>query len=343
MKKVLVITGHPAPYWTKALVELNKVSNVSVIYIKENVPSKPWKNQKYFPGLIYSFKNIFLIINQIFSADQIILGGIYLRQLRTLLLISILLIKKVALFSDVPEVRKRSRFLIFFKKQLYKLFNLFLISGYKGMELYESLYDINKNKILYFPYAWDECDSRETNFNERPFKIFISNRFLERKGYDILLKSILILKKKGVLNDFQFTIAGDGPLFEKYKNEFQKINKLKCVFKGWINYKEYIYELNNCHIYIHTSKFEPFGIPVVDALYRGKIVISSNGVMSANDFIINGKNGFVYDSNDFIELAKIIEKISKNTFNLNAISKIASNDLKNYSNYLTAFSEKINK
>ena len=342
MKNVLVITEHPAPYWSKTMNAINQDSNASVIYIKEKVASKPWKKQEYFEGVLYKFKNIPSIIKRIYEADQIVLGGIYLKQLRLLFVLSILMGKKVALFSDVPSTRKRSALLVFFKRKLYKMFNLILVSGYEGIDHYNLIYGIDYDKMLYFPYAWDEGDFVEIDFDKRPFNVFISNRFLERKGYDILLKALQILNEKGVLGDFYFTIAGEGPLMEKFVVLFSELENLNYEFKGWISYDEYVKELNSCQIYVHTSKFEPFGIPILDAMHRGKIVIASNKVMSASDFITNEFNGFTYDAFNHMELATIFYKISQNNYDLNFLSHNVKSKLKSYSTYIKDFTNKIN-
>jgi glycosyltransferase involved in cell wall biosynthesis len=341
MKEILLITEHPAPYWDKSLLEISQHANVSVIYIKERVDSKPWNDQKYFPGIFFNIKNLFLIIQLIYSSNQIILGGIYLPQLRLLLLVSLFMLKKVALFSDVPKVYSRSLFLVYFKRCFYKFFNLFLISGQMGIDFYHNSYNIRRNKLIYFPYAWEEGKIIPTDFSLKPLKIFISNRFLERKGYDILLKAIKILEQKQFLNQFVFVIAGSGILKEKYKLEFYQIKELNVKFLDWISHSNYIHEINNCHIFIHTSKFEPFGVPVLDALYRGKIVIASNGVMSAHDFIKNKKNGFLFQKENELQLANILENLIKGVYDLNEISFNARNTLKSYSFYIQKFINKV--
>ncbi|MBS4034985.1 MAG: glycosyltransferase family 4 protein [Ignavibacterium sp.] len=341
MKNILVITEHPAPYWDKTFSELEKLSYLNVIYIKSEVQSKPWKNEKHHQGIIFRMVNFNKIIRLIFESDQIILGGIYLKQLIFLLILSLCLFKKVALFSDVPEKKKRNWVLNIFKYILFRFFNLFLVSGNEGIIHYNVNYKIPLKRIIYFPYAWNEHNTESPNFQERPLRVFISNRFLERKGYDTLYNVFVELINKKTISDFTFKIAGDGPLFIEYSNKFKDLVDVKYHLLGWIDYDKYLNELNNCHILFNPSKFEPFGIPILDALSRGKIVISTNMVMSANDFIQDQKNGFLFNVDDRDSIIKIFIHIAADRFNLALISKSAKNFLPKYSTFIKEFLMKI--
>ena len=62
-------------------------------------------------------------------------------------------------------------------------------------------------------------------------------------------------------------------------------------------------------MFIHASTFEPFGIPPIDAMKYGKLVIASDGVKSISDIIVNGENGFMFHAGNSEELAQMLMQV----------------------------------
>lgn len=129
--------------------------------------------------------------------------------------------------------------------------------------------------------------------NKEKINIFIANNFVERKGYSILMEAFTLLKQNNLIDKFNIVIAGTGVLFEKYSKEFMNLSS-NIILLGWIEQEEYLFNMNNCDVYIHASLFEPFGIPPLDAMARGKLLIVSDGVKSTDRIIEDSINGYVY-------------------------------------------------
>jgi len=336
MKKIVFFTEHPAPYWDNCFFELEKNAAVFVIYNKTTVNSKKWNNYIGYKGKTINLKSIFETIQKIISADVIIIGGIYLKLHLFMFYLSKILNKKVFLFSDLPEIKSRSKLKIILKRYLiYSLFSKILVASKEGIKLYINVYKIKTGKFIYFPYAWEKKEKSMLDFieNKSTFNIFISNRFLERKGYNILFEVIDKLNTNGLLIHFNIEIAGNGPLLNFYKDKYVNLYK-NLKFLGWINYQDYLDSMKKCDIYIHPSLFEPFGIPIIDALNMGKIVISSDGVVAGVDYIKNEVNGFIYNKNKSTELYGILNNIIKSRYNLKLISTNASNSIPEYSIFI---------
>lgn len=83
---------------------------------------------------------------------------------------------------------------------------------------------------------------------------------------------------------------------------------------GWVEPTEYTRLMSQTDVYIHASLEEPFGIPPLDAMYKKKVVIVSDGVKSTDRIIDNGVNGFIYKSNDAEQLATILMSLKKDDF-----------------------------
>ena len=112
------------------------------------------------------------------------------------------------------------------------------------------------------------------------------------------------------MSKYRIRIAGNGELYDEIKNRLDKLNE-DIILLGWIEDEQYLYEMDHCDIFIHASVFEPFGIPPLDAMCRGKLLIASDGVESVNTIIENGVNGFVFEADNGGELANILENISR--------------------------------
>lgn len=87
-------------------------------------------------------------------------------------------------------------------------------------------------------------------------------------------------------------------------------------FLGWIENDTYSEYMEQTDVFIHASIFEPFGIPPVDAMKYGKLLIVSDGVKSTDEIILDGVNGYIFSAGDAKELASKIKNVVKNRKNL---------------------------
>jgi len=344
-KNISMITSHPAPYMDVVFEQLLLKYNLDVYYNHSKSKDKSWKNQNYTKGQnVKSFKESVIAFNKILKSDFVIVGGWSYKFNIILIFLLITFRKKFAITSDVPEVHRINKIKRVIKTNIFKLIPYFFLTGHSCKEHYMKYYNITEEKIKIFPYGIIFPNKKEIidinkkrkndviNQNSK-IKILIANRFIKRKGYEIISESFKKLNTLNLLNQFDITIVGNGELYEKYKTIFDKISKdIKLL--GWVEIDEYEKLLDHCDIYIHASIFEPYGIPVIDAMIRGKLVIASNGVMSAVDFIENSHNGFMYDSNIAIELSEILMNLLKDKNNIYAIGENAFNcDFSDFKNY----------
>ena len=338
--KVLLITEHPAPYWDVTISSLAERLDLNVAYCERRVNSKPWKNilEKERDTERFGFLNMLRLV---FKHKNVLLGGYYRLDLALIFLFSIILKRRIFLFTDVPSEHKRSWLVKTLKGLLYSRCDLFLVSGKKGIDILMRNYNVNKNRIIYFPYGWSSFESIDVD--NKVIKILVANRFIERKGYEVFYQSILKLleSKYEKYYEFEINIIGNGPLFEVYK---EKMNKLKCLnikFHGWVEYLDYVKLLKETHIFVHPSLFEPFGVPVCEAMCLGKVVVVSDGVMSGFDFVKHGVNGFLYDKNSAFDLAAILKSLISNEFLRIDVSNQAKQSMPVYSYLMDEFVKRI--
>jgi glycosyltransferase involved in cell wall biosynthesis len=288
-------------------------------YINDKISIYPWEEQneekKYF--VVKRKKDLFSLLKDCLKSDLVIISGWQTPSHIFILIACWILGKKTAIWGDTPE-KPRNFLNKIVKKQLLRTFSFYLFTGKIASEKLFEYYNITSKKIRVFPYLNAVFDNHEIEkINEErikslnngsPIKLLISNRFIERKGYDCIFRSFEKLKENGCLLKYSITILGDGPEYSKYKKLFDNLNT-SISFNKWVEYREYLEYIKNTDIFLHASTWEPYGIPPMDAMNCGKLVVVSDGVMSAIDRIQNGKNGFIFKADDDNELTQILTEM----------------------------------
>lgn len=151
-----------------------------------------------------------------------------------------------------------------------------------------------------------------------------------KKGFHILIRALSILKQKNIR--FNAVIAGKGRItwYLKYlRNKLDLQNELS--FKGWISNEEREDFIDNIDLYVLPSRTETFGMVVVEAMARMKIVIATK-CGGPEEIIENNINGFLVQKENPEALAEKLEDIIKNYGNYKNIPYEANKTaLKNYS------------
>jgi glycosyltransferase involved in cell wall biosynthesis len=134
-------------------------------------------------------------------------------------------------------------------------------------------------------------------------------RLVKRKNIDDSLKILSQLKNK---YRFQFLIIGEGP--ERYRIEslIDRYGLKRTVrLLGNISDEEkyQILDLSDC--YLSTALHEGFGLVFLEAMECGLPIICYNSG-GQNDFLVNGKTGFIVELRDKSKYAKCVENIINN-------------------------------
>ena len=320
-KEILFYNAIPMPHSLLLQKKLEEAGYKVNFWYYENLTGLyPWKklnfNIKYYV-FRWKYKNIILLLKHYIQSDLIIVSGFPSLVHLIISFLSILSTKKLAIWTDVHEFKK-IKISNFHKEFLKRFFNkkadFIFVTGKTGCNIYKKKFGLSDKKIIDFPYLGhsftkEELEGEDAKSNQK-IKIFVSNRFEPRKGYEILFNALKILDKN-VSDMISVRIAGIGSEYEFYKKQFAQLDTDICLL-GWIEYEDYLKEMKNTDIFIHASIQEPFGIPPIDAMACGKLLIGSNAVYSCLDRIENGYNGFVYDKNDYKELANIIKRVVEN-------------------------------
>lgn len=177
---------------------------------------------------------------------------------------------------------------------------------------------IDKSKLVYFPNPFDKIERVFDNKHEHGCVSFIyigRFQFYGQKRLKDLIDATKLLK-----GDFKVTMIGDGVDYEKII-DYIKINNLQESFeihRGWFNNPWDL--VNNPSALILTSEFE--GLPTVlgEALSQGVPCISSDCETGPRDFIIDGENGFLYETKNITELSNIMQDFIDNNIEIDSSS-----------------------
>lgn len=87
-----------------------------------------------------------------------------------------------------------------------------------------------------------------------PFQLISVGRFVEKKGFDDLLRALALVKEKAS-RAFRCTIIGDGPLRANLYALAERLNLGDVVsWKGMMNIKDIIAIFGHMHVFIQPSK-----------------------------------------------------------------------------------------
>jgi glycosyltransferase involved in cell wall biosynthesis len=140
--------------------------------------------------------------------------------------------------------------------------------------------------------------------NETP--VFLSVSHLHsKKSFDVLLKAFA----KVVANrDAMLRIGGDGPERDRLHYLAAQLSiKNKVEFLGPLSRSEVAEEMANADVYVLSSQYETFGIPVVEAHASGLPVVSTR--CGGPEDIVNESNGVLVETDDADALASGMELI----------------------------------
>lgn len=140
----------------------------------------------------------------------------------------------------------------------------------------------------------------------------ITKRFLavgrfshQHKGYDLLIEAFNIFAKNN--SEWKLDIVGEGPEEKLYRELISKYNLKDRVFIHPFtnNVQEYY---SNAQVYVLSSRWEGFGLVIVEAMAHGLPVISSDLPTSKE---IMGNFGIYFKNGDIKDLASKLEEATK--------------------------------
>lgn len=132
--------------------------------------------------------------------------------------------------------------------------------------------------------------------------VFLSyGRFVEKKGFHLLIESISILRKTGM--DARLILGGDGPERRALQALIAMHGLESCVtLCGWV--ADVTSFLEQSPYFVLPSLDEPFGIAVLEAMARGKVIVASKTKGPLE--ILDKSVAYLFETGDKHDLARAL-------------------------------------
>lgn len=203
-------------------------------------------------------------------------------------------------------------FLVSCIKSLYPLANK-IVSVSEGVK--NSLGDyltadlVNKVQVIYNPCLDESILEKADEIADFPFDttnaqiICGVGRLTRQKGFDILIRAF-----SSVVNNTRYLIIlGVGEEEEKLKNLISELKLEKSVFLMGFQENPYKY-IKNADVFAFSSRWEGFGVAVVEAMYLRKKIVSTDCDYGPREILDNGRFGHLVNVEDVEELGKALDK-----------------------------------
>lgn len=182
--------------------------------------------------------------------------------------------------------------------------------------------EVIPNSISNIPHELSSCENK---------KIISVGRLDGQKGYDRLVEVWKIVKSKDETNEWILEIYGEGidkNIIEKKIEDYNLQNSL--FLKGVTNKIEEKYQESS--IYIMTSRYEGFGMVLIEAMAFGIPAISFDCLSGPSDIIKNGVDGYLIENGNIEEMAEKINHLIKNKTIRKQMGENARKNIERFSN-----------
>lgn len=179
-------------------------------------------------------------------------------------------------------------------KSLKKLDKMIVLSE----EDKKSWTEVNNIMVIPNPLPFDIPDV----ISPKKRQVITVGRYVYEKGFDLLLESWKYVNSK--FPDWQLVVYGTGET-ELYKKQAQELGISKvCSFNAAVKNIQDKYAESS--IYALSSRFEGFGMVIIEAMSHRVPVVSFNCPYGPKSIITDGKDGFLVENGNTQQLAERI-------------------------------------
>ena len=169
------------------------------------------------------------------------------------------------------------------------------------LEVIYNPFDIEKINIKSNDYS--EIKADEKKLLEDNYIIMVSRLENVQKDFDTIINAFKIVNQKR--KDIKLYLLGDGPDKEKIENMIRNKNLQEYIKLLGAKKNPYPW-IKNSKLLVHSSRYEGFGLVLVEALILDKVVISTNCKVGPREILDNGKYGSLVKVGDYDSMAQEI-------------------------------------
>jgi len=285
-REILII----ALFKTPSVFKIN--NKIKVFYCKQEETSSS--------NLFSAFTNNFLNVIQIRRITKknncdILIGFTTSANILSILVSKINRIPSIISERANPNLFIPNKFWFILRKQLYKKSDFLVVQSTLSKEYFSKYLNSNKIVILPNPLSKELQNGRLSYTKEN--LILSVGRMDNNKNQEMQIRAFARLKNY----TWKLILVGDGEKREYLENLSKKLSIANQVlFTG--NIKDPSKYYNRSKIFVFTSRSEGFPNVLIEAMYYGLSIISTNCESGPSELIKDGYNGFLIpvDHEDFL-------------------------------------------
>lgn len=182
------------------------------------------------------------------------------------------------------------------------------------------------NHLFHIPHFLDE-EKLKKREEENEKKIVVISRLVELKRIMDILEAFREVVK--VIPEAKLELWGKGEEETKYKKYIDQYNLSESIFlKGYATDSYQVF--SQAIASVITSKYEGFGLTILESLSSGVPVISYDFNYGPRELIINNKNGFIIENGNINELSQKIIEVLSDDKKTKRMSDFALNSIDHY-------------
>lgn len=247
--------------------------------------------------------------------------------------------KVVWIHNSVSNLMKKESKIKRFGKRLKKYDCIVSICDEMKEEI-EKLYPNLKGKVrrIYNPFNFkninelsqnqDDLKVEEKLLLEEDYILAVSRLDTIQKDYDTLLNAMKKAMEQGFSK--KLFIVGDGPNKKDIESLIKELDIWENVKLLGRKKNPYVW-MKNSSFFVHSSKYEGFGLVIVEAMSLKKAVIVSNCKVGPKEILENGKSGKLYNVGDSDKLTELLLLLEKNIKERSLLEEIGYERSKEFS------------
>jgi mannosylfructose-phosphate synthase len=233
--------------------------------------------------------------------------------------------KKEQMGGDPAEMEKLFKFTerIHWENIIFRRAEAQTVTTVDGRESYKRLYDFESDDMIVIPPGVDVYRFRPEPHTDTPpvdtpeKYVFALSRIDSNKGIDFLIKAFDHVSKK---SDAQLVIGGGSKNPKQHEIDvkkalFELVESLdlggRVTFTGYVPDEHLDTYYRNARVFVLPSKYEPFGMTVLEAMGCGTPVVAT-GFGGLRHVLTNRKDSLLVDPSDSEQLGSAIADILTN-------------------------------
>lgn len=196
-----------------------------------------------------------------------------------------------------------------------------------------------RREIITIPYGLDagsikiKSRDRVSKDEDAIFKIKATKRIISigrfdaQKDFSTLIRAFSLVKKK--LEDVELLLLGDGYQRDELERLVQDLGLQSCIhFLGW---KANVYPyIKRSDVFVLSSRYEGFGYVLLEAMFLGIPVVSTDAPFGPREVLDNGKYGILVPVGNVETMTKAIIKLLKDKAIYKQYSQKSRERIKSY-------------